>query len=62
MVQRMKKQQPVIPAPQWLKDSMARLRQEPPPTSQQVEIQFRAAEAMRLNYDDNNGPKLQIVR
>ncbi|PWU09829.1 MAG: hypothetical protein C5B50_26595 [Verrucomicrobia bacterium] len=41
----------VSPAPPWLMDRMKGLRQMPPPTLQEVETSFRAAEEMRSNYD-----------
>jgi hypothetical protein len=43
----------VIPPPEWLVKEMERQRNLPPPTSEEAETQFRAAEAMRANYDSN---------
>src|SRR5690242_4591056 len=38
---------PVMKAPLWLQQRMKALQQRPPPTLQEVETSFRAAEEMR---------------
>ena len=43
----------VIGAPIWLVERMKTLQQMPPPTLQEVKTSFRAAEEMRLKYEDN---------
>jgi hypothetical protein len=44
---------PVIEAPQWLKDRMAKLRAMPPPTLEEVETQMKAsAEHRKRHYGD----------
>jgi len=55
-------QKRIQPAPPWLKERMARLRQRRPLTSREVETQFRAAEAGRMKFDAKpprsaSGPK-----
>jgi len=44
----------VIPAPDWLIERMRRLRELPSPTLEEVEIQFRASERARQEYDAMN--------
>lgn len=39
--------QKILGAPQWLKDRMEELRRLPPPSAEQVEAQFAAAEKWR---------------
>jgi hypothetical protein len=41
----------VIEAPQWLKDRMARIKQMPPPTAEQVETQMKASASLRRCLD-----------
>lgn len=41
----------VIPAPQWLKDQMERIRAMPPATLEEVETQMRASAERRRELD-----------
>ena len=43
----------VQPPPQWLKDRMKRLKQIPPPTLEEVRIQFEASGEMKYEVKKN---------
>jgi hypothetical protein len=47
----------VTPAPDWLIERMEKLKKLPPPTLEEVEMQFRAVERMRLEYEQEEKKK-----
>lgn len=47
----MKSDQPLTKAPKWLQERMEKLRQLPPPTLEEVETTFRAAERQRAENE-----------